>query len=297
MSITTTAASKIPPLSILPSSIIFSRDLNLIDYRLLVLLSSHGNRKKDNHVWLSILRMAELLKESRKRIYESLEKLQRLELIKDTGQKLSKGVRVWKILTQQFKQNPIETPPPTPPVPTPPPPVSIPNPPVSTFDTQTEDFEQRNKKLTTKQEISPVDDIKKDEVSIVEEVVVVSFPDGFPKSLQKAVRALLKMAPKEQRQDLVNEFAYRIKNSTIKNYTAYFAKLVRMAVDSVFIPSINNIPDVDPQREIKDNIKKWKDSDKGRLLSANDLQMVENVISSFYKATGRADWNSWKTFL
>ena len=237
--------------------------------------------------------MSELLKESRKRIYESLEKLQRLELIKDTGQKLSKGVRVWKILTQQFKQNPVETPPPTPSVSTPPPPVSIPNPPVSSFDTQTEDLEQRNKKLTTKQEISS----KYDGVPDSEDVVVVSFPDDFPKSLTKSVKSLLKLAPTEQRQGLVDEFAHRIKNSTIKNYTAYFAKLVRMAVDNLFFPSISNVPDADPQREIKENIKIWKDSDKGRMLDDEQLEKVESVISNFYKSIGRADWNSWKTFL
>lgn len=303
-----TTSLNTPPLAVLPSDIIFHRELNLIDYRLFVLLSSHGNRKMNNLVWVSVQNMADTLKESRSRIYESLEKLQGLSLIKDTGGTMSKGVRVWKVLTTTIN----EILPSFPTVSTPNPPVSTFHPPVSKIDTQTEDLNREDKTLQTEPVILPVEKthpieavvgvpspplIKKEKKAATKkEEIIVDFPEDFPKSLIRAVKTLLRMAPTDQRQELVNEFSYRIKNTTIKNYVAYFARLVNLAKDEIFVPRIESLPEQKKKTDMRAKIDLWKSKryDYAQLESP-EMVALEAEITEFYKSINHPMWEKWQS--
>ena len=379
-----------PPLAVLPTDIVFNREINLIDFRLFTLLSAHGNRRKENLVWLSVDKMAKFLSESRTRIYESLEKLQNLNLILDTGTTKYFGVKVWKILTQTIdvkQQTPL--------------PVSIPKPPVSNFsepvskiDTQSEKLnrektptEQKQPRKTAKDEVvvvfpaskssssSIIDDVLKrvealeklqglnggaatpvspsqKEEKIIEEVpstndsvssfkdeeslstdtkfsvgaiiqdvasratiqetesptaqdspsemdkVSVSFPDDFPKTLIKPIRSLLRKVPEDQQQALIDEYSYRIKNSTIKNYVSYFAKLVKLALDDIFVPSIHTLPEDTQRNEMLEKIEYWKNKKYDyELHQTPEWIALEEEITEFYKQSKNPRWEMWRSFV
>ncbi len=386
-----------PPLAVLPTDIVFNREINLIDFRLFTLLSAHGNRRKENLVWLSVDKMAKFLSESRTRIYESLEKLQNLNLILDTGTTKYFGVKVWKILTQTIdvkQQTPL--------------PVSIPKPPVSNFsepvskiDTQSEKLnrektptEQKQPRKTAKDEVvvvfpasksssssiiddvlkrvealeklqglnggaaTPVSPSQKEEEEITVsftkeespsnhpvspsreeeeeslstdtkfsigaiiqnvasratiqeaeppsaqdspseiEQLKVSFPDDFPKTLIKPISSLLRKVPQDQRQVLVDEYSFRIKNSTIKNYVSYFAKLVKLAIDGIFVPSIHTLPEDTKKNEMLEKIEYWKNKKYDyELHQAPEWIVLEDEITEFYKKSNNPRWEMWRSFV